>query len=89
VVKQQRLDRRLHEVDQVVVAPDVRQFMGEDGFDLARREVIEHSERHEDHRAEASDNGGNVEAGGLQQSNGAPDAEALLQCLQGGTQARA
>ena len=49
MVEQQRLDNRLQEVDDVVVAPDVRQFVGEKRLDLRRREARQGRRRQQHH----------------------------------------
>jgi len=41
MVEEQRLDEALHDVDEVVVAADVRQLVGEKGFQLAGRKTRE------------------------------------------------
>ena len=48
VVEQEAFDEALEQVDQIVVAADVRQFVDEDALDLSGRQIGEAAERHED-----------------------------------------
>jgi len=50
MVEQQRLDRALQHVDQIVVAADVRQLVNEKSFHLFRRQSRERAHRHQHHR---------------------------------------
>ena len=55
VVEQQRLDQRLQQVDEIVVAADVRELVGEDRLELLRREPGQRARRQQHHRPQPAD----------------------------------
>src|ERR1700733_13896029 len=65
VVEEQSFDDGLEDADEVVVAADVGELVGEDGFDLGGREAGEASEGHEDDGAEPADDGGDLDQRGV------------------------
>ena len=49
VIEQQRLDDRLQQVDEIVVAPHVRELVGDQRFDLRRTQPRERRRRQQHH----------------------------------------
>jgi hypothetical protein len=69
MIEEQRLDRALQQVDQVVVAADVRQLVGQDRLDLGRAQAAQHAGRKQDHGTQPAERGGH-----RHQDPSAPDA---------------
>ena len=61
VIEEQRLDRALEEIDQVVVPPDVRQLVRENRVELGRREAGQHARRNDNRRTDPADERGHVD----------------------------
>ena len=61
VVEQHRLDQRLQQVHQRVVATDVREFVRQDRFELLRRQSAEHARRQKHDGLEKADDGRNID----------------------------
>ena len=55
VVEEQRLDRALEQVDQIVVPPNVRQLVRKDRVELRRREPRQHAGRNDNRRTDPAD----------------------------------
>ena len=61
VVEEERFGDALQNVDQVIVAADVSEFVGEQGFDLFGGKSGEGANGHEDNGAEPADYGGDLD----------------------------
>ena len=61
MVEQEGFCNALQEIHGVVAATDVRQFVGKNGFDLSRRQVVQRRNREEDDRANPADDGRRID----------------------------
>ena len=77
--KEKRLDDDLEKIDESVEAANVREFVGDDGFDLIFGESGESADGKQNDGFEPADDGGCVEPFAFAEANGAIDAEASLQ----------
>ena len=75
VVEEERFDRGLDQVGEVVVAADVGQLVGEDRLDLLGREASEDAGGEEDDGLEEADDGGDLDEGRFEELDGAAEAE--------------
>ena len=55
MVEQQVLDHGLGKIDQMVVAPQMTELVGQDQFELLARETEHHRGRKQDHRIEPAE----------------------------------
>ena len=62
VIEEEALDGRLHEIDQIVVTPDVCELVRDDRFDLARRQAGECRDRQEQHGNDRACHHGHVDS---------------------------
>jgi hypothetical protein len=79
MVEEKRLDKHLQDVDEVVVSTDVRQLMGDQRFELLRRQTRHNSDRQENHGAEPTDDRRHFRKRRLQNTNRTADARARRQ----------
>ncbi len=84
VIEQQRFDERLDQVDEVVVAPHVREFVGEDRFDLGRRQSGERAHGQQHDGLEPADHGRHLDARGFEQPYRPRDPQPARQPPSGG-----
>ena len=77
MVEEQRLDRALEQVDQIVVPPHVRQLVGQNRVELRWREAGQHAGRHDDRRTDPTDERRHVDERRLRQHNPPNDAKAF------------
>ena len=75
VIEEQCLGDALQAVDEVVVSSHVRQLVRNDGVELIGRQASERGCREEQCRLQPSDDGRNVYANGVHESNVAPNPE--------------
>ena len=75
-MEQQSLDGGLEQVDQIVVAANVREFMGENGSQLQFAQAGEGGHGQENVRAEPTDDRGSFGEGGGVEADDSRDAEA-------------
>jgi hypothetical protein len=61
VVEEDGLGKRLQQIHQEVVAADVRELVGEDGFDLRRRQPRERRDGQQDYRLHPADDGRRID----------------------------
>ena len=61
VIEEQRFDERLQEVDQVVVASDVRELVRQERLELPGRQAGERAGRHQHDRFDPANNGRNID----------------------------
>ena len=55
MIEQERLEGRLQQIQQVVVAPDVSQLVGQDHIELLRRHFAENARRDQNHRTQSTE----------------------------------
>jgi len=75
VVEQQRLDRRLQQIHEVVVPPDMRQLVGEQRVELQGRQPDQGARRQQDHRTQPADHGRHLHDRGLEHADGTRDPQ--------------
>ena len=79
VIEEQRLDERLQQVDEVVVAADVRQLVREDRLELLRRQSSQRARRKQHDRLEPADHRRHVDERRLEQPDVAGDVQPARQ----------
>jgi hypothetical protein len=82
VIEQQRFDQHLQQVHPVIVASDMGEFVGEDQFQLLRREPAQAAGRNQDHRPEPTDHHRHLDERGFEQQHRPTHAEATLEFRQ-------
>ncbi|HEY9010976.1 MAG TPA: hypothetical protein VIN06_08145, partial [Devosia sp.] len=75
MVEEERLDDELEEVDEVIVAADVGEFVDEDRLDLVGRQRGEEGGGDDEHRFPPAEDGGNVDLRGGDEADGARDLQ--------------
>jgi hypothetical protein len=76
VVEEESFDRDLQEVDEIVMAADVGEFVGEDGLELGDGQLADEGGGEEDDGMEIADDGGGGDKSGLEEGDGAADVQA-------------
>ena len=76
VIEEQRLDERLQEIDQIVVAPDVRELVRQNRLELLGRQAGQRARRHQHDRLDPADDGRNVNAGRFENRDAAREVKA-------------
>ena len=91
VVIQQRFGHRLQHVDQIVVAPDVRQLVGDDRLELGRRQAAQRAGGQHHDRSQPAHHEGHLHHRGMHDLHRAPDSQpphqdggAIQHCLRHG-----
>src|SRR3954469_8296431 len=82
MIEEHGFDSILQEVNEVIMAKDVSQFVSQDGFQLRRREARQGGGRQEDNGPEPADDGGNLNQGGAEEPHRAVRIQLALQLLQ-------
>ena len=75
MVEEQCFGDRLEQVDEIVVASDVRELVSEDRVDLGDRQIRQRRNRNEDDRPDPADHGGRVQTIAIRDVHAAVDAE--------------
>ena len=88
MIEEQRLGDRLQHVHRVVVPADVRELVGENRFDLRRRQRRERGDRQQDRRPQPADDRRHVDERRLDDVRGRRQAEAVREPAAGGLPAR-
>ena len=83
MIEEQRLHHALKQVDQIVIAPDVSQLMGEDGCQLVRSKPRHGAGRQQDNRTEPADGYRGLRQRGFQKPHRPADPEPMRQALDG------
>ncbi len=79
VIKQERLQHILQQIDEIIVPPDMGQLMGQHGFELRLAQTGQQGGRHEHDRPGPANHHRHARRGGPQQPHGRRDADALLE----------
>ena len=77
VKKQHATEQPLNQINHRVPPPDMGQFMGQDHFELARREPHHHRGRQQDHRLKHTHHAGHCAAGLLQHHHRSAKPQAI------------
>ena len=83
MVEQQRLDDALQDVDQIIVAADVRQFVKQKRFHLFGRQSGERADRHQHDGTKPAHDRGRLHQRRNQEAHRAGDANAGLEAVEG------
>jgi hypothetical protein len=83
VIEEHRLHHALQQVNQIVVAANVRELMRQQRLHVLRRQAAERSHRREDDRPQPSEHRGNVDMRGGHEAHRARHAHALHEALAG------
>ncbi len=76
MVEEQGFDNGLENANKVVVATDMGELMGKNGFHLSGRETAETTERNEDDGAQPADNRRYLHEGGVEKPDGTCEFDA-------------
>jgi hypothetical protein len=79
MVEEQRLDRGLHQVGEIVVPPHVRQLVSENRLQLVWRQPGERARWHEHHRLEPAEDGGDLQDRRLEERHALADLHSSRQ----------
>src|SRR5258706_16149356 len=82
MVEEQGFDNGLQDADEIVVAADMRDLVGEDGFDLGGRQTAETTERNEDNGAQPADDGRDLDEGRVKEPDGTCDFDAAGESME-------
>ena len=88
MVEEERFGCALQNVDEVIVAADVGEFVGEDGLELCGGKTGEKRGGNEDERAEKSDDERGGDERGLRETDIAGDAHSFGEVMQYGKKRR-
>jgi hypothetical protein len=82
MVEEQGFDNGLQDADEIVVAADMGELVGEDGFNLDGRQTAETTQRNENNGTQPADHGGDLDERGLKEPDGTRDFNAAGESIE-------